>query len=278
LYICYVDEAGCLGTLPDSNSSIQPIFVICGVIIEHTKLSDLTHDFINLKRRFYPNIFSRLQYLDCIKQEIKGADIRSSLKGNQSQKKFALSFTYEILSILERYNIAIIGRVWIKPIALPFNGRSIYTSSVQKLAIYFQSFLVDRNNHGIVVADSRDPAGNANVSHSIFTQKYKPGRDPFDRILEMPLYGHSDNHAMIQLADLLVSAIIFPISTRVFCSGYVINTTHHHEEFLSIRSRFGARLENLQYRFIDPSTGRNSGGIIVSDPLGHQNGSKLFRP
>jgi hypothetical protein len=216
--------------------------------------------------------------LDCIKQEIKGAEIRNSLKKNRNKKRRALIFIDDILRILEKYNTAIIGRVWIKPLAGSFKGKAIYTSSVQGIATCFQLFLVDRGNHGIIVADSRDPLGNINVSHSIFTQKYKPGRDPFDRILEMPLYGHSDNHAMIQLADLLVSAIIFPISTRVFCSGYLTNTMHHHAEFLYIRTLFGARLENLQYRFTDSSTGRNSGGIIVSDPLGRQNGSKLFKP
>jgi len=251
LFICYVDEAGCPGALPNANSIIQPVLVICGIIIEHTKLSDLTHDFLNIKRRFYPNVFSRFRYLDCVKQEIKGADIRNLLKGDRNQKRFALSFIDGILEILERYSTAIIGRVWIKPIALPFNGIAVYTSSVQGIATCFQSFLVDRGNRGIIVADSRDPLGNINVSHSIFTQKYKPGRDPFDRILEMPLYGHSDNHAMIQLADLLVSAIIFPISTGVFCSGYLTNTMHHHAEFLTIRAKFGARLENLQYRFTD---------------------------
>ncbi|WP_420267057.1 DUF3800 domain-containing protein [Candidatus Magnetominusculus dajiuhuensis] len=181
----------------------------------------------------------------------------------------------EIIKILEKYEINIIGRVWIKPIALPFVGRSVYTSSIQKIASWFQSFLLDKNTNGMIIADSRDKGRNSIVPHSIFTQKYKRSGDVYHHILEVPLFVHSDNHAVIQLTDLVVSAIVFPISTSVYCSKYLNNSTHHNPHFLSIRERFGERLEILQYRFQE--SGRTCGGITVSDPLGCKNGSKIFR-
>ncbi|KWT82976.1 DUF3800 domain-containing protein [Candidatus Magnetominusculus xianensis] len=276
LYICYVDEAGCTGGLPDASSSIQPAFVISGIIMEQECIHALTYDFLNIKKHFFKRLFSGLLDLDCMIKEIKGSDVRKLIKGTRNQNRHALKFIDEIIRLLEKYNAKIIGRVWIKPFGFnAFTGKSVYTSSIQHIAAWFQSFLLDKNTNGVIIADSRDKGGNTIVSHSVFTQKYRYRGDAYDRILEVPVFGHSDNHAGLQLADLLVSAIIFPISTTVYCSGYLINTTHHHPQYLSIRQRFGVRLEILQYRF--QGSDRTLGGITVSDPLGHKNGSKIFR-
>ena len=35
MYICYIDESGCTGELPDINSAIQPVFVLAGVFIKN---------------------------------------------------------------------------------------------------------------------------------------------------------------------------------------------------------------------------------------------------
>ena len=48
MWICYVDEAGCTGVLPAIVSDIQPIFVIAGVIVDQTRLRQLTVDLLNL--------------------------------------------------------------------------------------------------------------------------------------------------------------------------------------------------------------------------------------
>jgi hypothetical protein len=37
----------------------------------------------------------------------------------------------------------------------------------------------------------------------------------------MPLFGHSDNHAGIQAADLLCSAFLFPMATYMYCLGHI---------------------------------------------------------
>jgi len=48
MLIRYVDEAGCTGVLPDPDSSIQPLFVVCGLVIEQTRIHDLTKDLLGL--------------------------------------------------------------------------------------------------------------------------------------------------------------------------------------------------------------------------------------
>ena len=55
MYICYVDESGDSGTLQGSDTNSNPFFIITGLIIEHTNLIPLTHDFLGIKERFFPN-------------------------------------------------------------------------------------------------------------------------------------------------------------------------------------------------------------------------------
>jgi hypothetical protein len=61
------------------------------------------------------------------------------------------------------------------------------------------------------------------VSHSIFTQKFKAEGDQYPRVLEMPTFGHSNNHVGIQIADLLASALLYPMATCAYCRGHVSN-------------------------------------------------------
>ena len=39
--------------------------------------------------------------------------------------------------------------------------------------------------------------------------------DAYDRLMEMPMFGHSDNHAGIQAADMICSAFLFPMAAFV---------------------------------------------------------------
>jgi hypothetical protein len=278
MYFCYVDESGCTGMLPNPHSNIQPLFVIIGVIFKQDNIINLTNDFIQLKKRFFPKLCSSPYFLDYMNKEIKGSEIRKLIKkGNRNQKRFALTFIGQIVALLERYDAQIVGRIWIKEIGTRMKSKAIYTFSIQQITNHFQHFLSNNDYKGIVIADSRDKALNANVSHSIFTQKYKTSGDAYDKILEMPVYGHSDNHAGIQIADIVASAVFFPIAAHVYCSGHVADTTHHHPAFLNIRDYYGIQLRDLQYRYQNQSSGNvMTGGITVSDPIGHQNGGRLF--
>ena len=62
--------------IPNPTSSIQPVFVICGIILDQKHIFNLTHDFLLLKQRYFPNKYSKMFYLDIIKEEIKGSDLR----------------------------------------------------------------------------------------------------------------------------------------------------------------------------------------------------------
>lgn len=180
MYFCYIDEAGCTGNLPSSVTDVQPVFVLCGLIVPRSALVDLTQDFLALKRAFNPVLAQSIVHdLDIIKHEIKGAeDLRKPIrKNNRSHKRRAIGFLDKTLALLEVHRCKIISNIYVKNTAVNFNGFSLYTRSVQQINRHFQVFLQKANSEGVVIADSRNHPLNVRVSHSIFTQKYKSSGD-----------------------------------------------------------------------------------------------------
>jgi hypothetical protein len=104
------------------------------------------------------------------------------------------------MGLLEYHDARIFGRIWVKEVGGRCEDRSIYTFSVQAICADFQNLLETSGDTGFVIADSRSPAPNAAVAHSVFTQKFKTEGDRYPRILEMPTFGHSQNHAGLQVA------------------------------------------------------------------------------
>ena len=79
--ICYLDEAGCPGPLPSTNSDIQPLFAIGGLILDVEHIQPLTTEFVELKRKFFPAKFSHISHdLDALTIEIKGSELRKSMR------------------------------------------------------------------------------------------------------------------------------------------------------------------------------------------------------
>lgn len=173
--VCYVDEAGCTGALPTALSGIQPVFVLAGVDLDVSAIAPLTDDFLMLKRRFFPNAAEPgALYLAWILQEIKGADLRrQTVSPSRRQSRHALGFLDAIVRLLEEYEARLYGRVWIKGVGDPFNGRSVYTFSLQYICQWFNERLAAGDERGIVVCDSRNKALNTIASHSVFTQKFR---------------------------------------------------------------------------------------------------------
>ncbi len=90
----------------------------------------------------------------------------------------------------------------------------------------------------------------------------------------MPTFGHSENHVGIQIADLLCSALLFPMAAHAYCTG-LVNNVHVQAGYEILKTQFGLRVRGLQHRFQD-STGRWRGGIVVCDSLTNRPGTHLF--
>ncbi len=182
-----------------------------------------------------------------------------------SNRRHANGFLDGVMRIVDDNEVSIFGRVWVKGIAKPIDGRALYTSSIQSICSVFQNYLNDTGDLGVVILDSRWHSVNVQVAHSVFTQKFRHSGDALDRIIDLPSFAHSDNLAGSQIADLIASALLFPLSTYTYCSGYVTGL-HVQPRYIMIKDRYKSRLYARQYRYKEAS-GRIRGGLVVSDDL-----------
>lgn len=139
----------------------------------------------------------------------------------------------------------------------------------------FENYLASKTSVGFCIADSRDHLKNVSVAHSIFTQKFRASSTAYARMLELPTFGHSENHAGLQLCDIVCSALLYPIAAEVYCTGHVSNI-HVQPGAAALRQRFGPAIKEMQFRYREP-LGKWNGGIVVSDPIGQRNASLLFQ-
>lgn len=275
--ICYVDEAGCTGSLPSATSNVQPTLVIGAVIIDYGRLHYMTERLLNLKQRFFPGLMPLgTPHMGWMQGEIKGSEIRKDIcEGNRNVRRQRTGFLTEIVTLLEACDAKLSGRVWVKGIGAPLNGTPVYTFSLQSIYTDFQNYLTQTDDVGFVIADSRLKHLNTPVAHSIFTQKFKGTGDSYDRIIELPAFSHSDNHAGLQMADIVCSALMTPLAVHTYCAGHV-NSVHVRPGYVDIKSAFASRVRTMQHRYSEAS-GRSRGGFIVSDGIAGRVGGLMFR-
>jgi hypothetical protein len=115
---------------------------------------------------------------------------------------------------------------------------------------------------------------NVTVSHSIFTQKFRANPIVYQRVLAVPTFGHSENHAGIQICDIVCSALLYPIACFAYCTGFVANV-HVQPTATILRRRYGMALKELQHRYQDLS-GRWTGGLVAADMLQRRNSAAMF--
>ena len=117
------------------------------------------------------------------------------------------------------------------------------------------------------------------VSRSVVTclhQQKHPG-NLYPRILEAPLFGHSNNHAALRIADLVCSALLFPMAAQTYCTGHYAANPHVQAGDARVGARYRAALKGMTYRYRSLD-GRCSGGVTVADGIGMRPSSDLFRP
>lgn len=277
MYVCYIDEAGCTGELDGPASAVQPAFVLNGLIVPAGRIESLTRGWIQLKQTYFPKRLPPGSNIhDWMVAEIKGSDIRRMARGSaRNERRFSHQVVNSALDLLERHGASVVGRVFVKPIPGGFDGTAVYTSSVQFVCRSFQTYLQQNDDIGIVIADSRNKGKNTNVAHSVFTQRYAAAGDPYDRIIEMPTFGHSDNHAGLQLADVLCSTLFFPIAVQRCASHVLTDHTHCSPHYERLPEKFGERLQALQFRYRD-ATGYWHGGVSLTDRVSQQSTTVLF--
>lgn len=279
MQLCYVDESGTAETLVKTDSQQQPVIVVAGVSLPEQDLTAITHEWIELKTRFYPSVSKHGHgWLDAILHDLKGAKIRKGFRPQASsrQKKQAIGLIDGVLKLLERHEGRIIGRVWVKQLDATNKDMSIHGASLQFICSAFNDGL-PRGERGMVVVDSQTYQHNHRLAHSVFTQRF--GREPkHSGLVDMPVFGHSDNHAGLQLADFICSAVLAPVACAVYAGSYESWNTHCDSCYLDIRERFGQRLRTLTFRCKHPQWGKPCSSVIVSDPIRKRGARLMWAP
>ncbi|CAL9501102.1 DUF3800 domain-containing protein [Streptomyces sp. enrichment culture] len=275
MYLCYIDEAGNGQTLDPARPDAPPVLVVGGFTVHDSHIKQLTWDFLNIKKTYRPQLRRALHLSEVIHTEIKGSDVRKDVRvGNRDQRRAAMLLVDSILGLLERYHARLLARVWVKQEGLAFNETGVYSTSVGSLTETFQAQLLDCHARGVMVLDSRTKSKNAPNVHCITTRKYRAGGDLLKGIIESPVFGHSDTHTLLQLSDLVVSSLLFPIACHAYLNDVTWNV-HCDDAYRPLREEFGERLKKLQFRYQDPA-GKWRGGIVVSDRRTAQPTSLMF--
>lgn len=142
----------------------------------------------------------------------------------------------------------------------------VYPSAVAALAGRFETQLAAADTQGCMILDARTKVRNTPSVHRMTTARFKSGGDSVPHLIESPTFGHSDAHVVLQIADVLASALIFPIACAAYC-GCLIHNVHLNDEYAAVRTRYSPRLRQLE-RYVD-TDGKRCGGIRVTDDLNH---------
>lgn len=268
----YVDEAGNDQLLdrPDA----PPVLAVAGLTIAENKLKPLVWDFIGLKKEFNPQI-AKGRLSEVIKYEVKGADLRADLRSDSRRaRRRAQSMVDNVLTLVETMNGTITGCVCVKADGMGI-PRFYYADSIARIAADFHAQLAAASTPGLLILDAQTKSKNTPNVHGITTRKFKTGGDPMPLLLESPVFGHSDAHVALQIIDIVVSTLIFPMACRAYCRNATDNT-HSTEAYDGIAHRWGARLQRLEHRYLD-HTGERRGGIAVRNDRGTGSSVDLFR-
>jgi hypothetical protein len=278
MYICYVDESGDAGTLDLTDANLNPLFVITGLVIKHTRLINLTFDFLKIKSRFFPNRFAPPMFpLDRIKEEIKGNDLRKYLRGdNRRNYQLSIGFIDSCIALLRANDVRLLGRALIKAPGKINSDAAFYGRSMMHIYQHFNALLEDKFELGFVIADGRRPAQNQKTTHVIFTQIHKSIGSEYPRIVEIPAYGQSNNFAMLQMADIICSAVVFPMLIDAF-SDFLTGSGNKHvsAKYSAVRDRYKTQIKDMQFRYLN-TNGTWMGGLLVADGTGRKRSASLL--
>lgn len=269
--LCYLDESG--DEQPLRTPTDPPVLVLGGVVVDHERARTLTYDFLQLKKRFRPQLDNAM-WSEVIRHEVKGSDLRKSLRdGGRNNQRATLGFLDKLLGLLESANAKVVARVHVKGID-PL-GEWVYPKTVAELAADFEKQLATADVRGAMILDSRTKSKNTPSVHRLTTERFRSGGDPYPHLVESPVFGHSDTHVILQVADLVVSGLLFPMACAAYCDCLWDNV-HFSPGYGALREKFGVRLQLLEHRYLQKG-GSHGGGVRVLDKLNGQPTLALFR-
>ena len=270
--LAYLDESG--DEQPLRTPEDPPVLVIAGVVVSHENVKNLVWQFLQLKKRYNPSLQAEgVRLSDLIRFELKGATLRKDVRSaTRRNRRRAVGFLDAVVKLLEAERTTIIGEVYIKG-KKPLSAW-VYPDAVAKIAERFEEQLRVSATQGVMIMDARTKVKNTPSVHRLTTTRFKTGGDPVPHLVESPTFGHSDAHVVLQIADIVASALLFPMACVGYCNC-LIHNVHLNDEYAFVHARYGPKLKALQHRYTtDDGTRVNS--VRLTDRLNFQSARALF--
>jgi|GEM_PF-1283289 len=215
---CFIDESGCPGQLPAITANVQPLLVIAGIALDTKDISVVTRQFARLTQRYHHGQSRPNEICADLQGElIKGAEVRRAVRNDPAAAELKeLPLLDSLLSMLKTHRAKLFGTVIVKTPGKEFDGRVVYGRGLFDVAEAFHGTLEALDTHGTAIADFRESKLNGRVSAELMEAKLGPAGDRLPRLLHLPTFGNSEVHAPLQMADLLCSAIAWPMAAHRF--------------------------------------------------------------
>lgn len=271
MLLAYVDESG--DEQPLRTETDPPVLVLAAVIVDHDQVKSLVWKFLQLKKTFNDSLKTKdVKLSELIRFEVKGSELRKDIRtAGRRNRRRAFRFLDSVLKLLAEHQATVMAEVLIKGQQPP--SRWAYASAVAALAQRFETQLAAADTQGCMILDARTKAKNTPSVHRITTSRFKSGVDQVPHLIESPTFGHSDAHVVLQLADLIASALLFPMACAAYC-GCLIYNVHLNEEFADVRQRYAVRVRQLE-RCVDID-GKRFAGVRVTDCLNRMPTRQLY--
>lgn len=275
LLICYIDEAGNIGTYNPLDPSSTPVFIVGGFSVDDKECDALLMDFIHLKTELNPPLRS-LRLSDVIRHEIKGATLRANVRtgSTKQSRRWSISYMSRVISLLDEHDCHIFGNVLVKKAAEVYGSASVYPKAVAELATTFNHQAEAYGTKGLMILDAQTKVKNEGNVHTITTRRFRHGGNSYPQLVESPVFGHSDTHVLLQIADIIMSSLVYMCTCAAFLP-IELGNPHLDPEYAMIYRQFSQRLEKLEYKYTDES-GYRRGGFYIMDHLTGNKSRNLF--
>lgn len=275
--LCFIDDTGDPGALSKNPPKGGPsaILGLIAVVIEADDVHELTHEVLSIKNN-WPHVRSySTRVLDRIDCEVKGASIRKGWCSGAapSLEHSARATTDGMMDLLERLGAAVFGKVFVKHPGGVFDGQRLYNIALSHICEAFEAYLSEVDDRGLVILDTRNEGKNRDSAHSVFTRKHAATGDAFPHLLELPTFGDGKNHAGLQMADWLASALVAPLAWEAFC----VDATPCPEwdaGYARLGAEYRDRLRARQYAY--ETTDGWRGAIHADDWRGHKPAKQML--
>lgn len=242
MHICYLDESGDTRALPveTTDPSMPKVFAFAGVSFNGRENNAINRDLVVAKLEYLGESSHAHDNGKALTPEVKGRALRHAIQSDDPAKAF--QFLDRVLAICRQSDIRCQGRVFVKEPGKATDGDDHYNRAVQLVSSRFHERLDAIDHQGVVVVDNRNPAANEQVAHSIYVDKFRTETDRYPRIVDLPTFGQSQNHAGLQLADLVCELVV--------CLA-LANICGEDGARRLLADKYGDDVRELQGRYVD---------------------------